>query len=1156
MGSRLDATSNAVRKRIESHDFQDEAGEEYEASSFGGFGDYMRRKKVKLQNLDAEIRATSGDCSPIFRGVVAHVNGYTQPSLQDLHRLIVSHGGGFLQYLDSKTIATHIIASSLTPKKREEFRRYRIVKPAWVTESIKAGRLLPWDEFRVVDEGQAQKVLKFDDGRFTSQTNTPQSGYRDQSKTSWYNSQLQAMSTTDRSPINLNQDPSTPSKLPPQAAQVPSQPTQSDYGDFPSFSVLEGERTLGICNDLQGEMYASIDPEIASVDTQSKDPLPNASGSPMNNTHISQAPKQMTSEEYNAQLLSDPRMRKSSVVNPEFLQQYYRESRLHHLSTWKAELKAQLQAATREKALLRASIKPAPGARRYILHVDFDSFFAAVSILKHPELREKPVAIAHGSGSGSEIASCNYVARGRGVKNGMWMKGALQACPELQVLPYDFPAYEDASRKFYNSVLSIDGVAQSVSIDEALIDVTTLCLEAGGSDGKAVSEGSIYREQLKADEIAQDLRDQIKERTGCAVSVGIGGNILMAKVALRKAKPAGQFQLKPDDVLDFIGNLTVQDLPGVGYSLGSKLEELGVKYVKDARDLTKERLTSTLGPKTGTRIWEYARGIDKTEVGNEVMRKSVSAEVNWGIRFVNQDQADDFVRSLCEELSRRLVENLVKGKQLTLKVMRRSMDAPLEPVKHLGHGKCDVFNKSVVIGVTTNTADILAKEAVSMLKSLNFSPGDLRGLGVQMTKLEPLKPGPSSSLESSQRQLNFQKSPSRKPVNTDPDELESPRKGYSARIQVDPVLSNSAHKPLNISGSQFIMPTQADPKVVSELPGDIRSRLVAQAKDRRDSHSRSPCPPSRRSLGPSVTDLPPQSQLDPETLAALPDDVRNEVLGYYCQPPGAAAQSAAPALSWPGPAPGGSLGLRRPASPPKKRRGRPPKSATSSNKALAQSTFGFSRPPALPDPAMAVRNQIPGPQQQSPAVEEPGVSAEFLAALPEDIRREVLEDQERARLQRARTAPSTAARPISQPQAPAPAPIPVERTLHLSPLPERPVFTSRRLSSLPDLRDAVSAWHAAFATDGPYSEDAEVLCTYLFRVVADERDIDKAVSVVRWLIWLVDEDSLQRGPGGNKSPPSGQGGQGIVAWIDAIDSMKRRIQGALEKRGLPPVDFD
>ena len=1138
-------------------DFNDEGGEEYEASAFGGFGDYMRRKKIKLQNLDAEIRASAGDRPQIFRGIVAHVNGYTQPSLQDLHRLIVSHGGGFLQYLDGKTVATHIIASSLTPKKREEFRRYRIVKPAWVTESVKAGRLLPWDQFRVVDEGQSQKVLKFNEGRFTSQTNSPQTGYKEQSSTSWYNSQLRAMSA----------EFNTPSK-PPQAAPPPptpsTHPSQSDYGDFPSLDTIEAQAKTTTPQQAKEDTSPGIQTTVSDITPSDHSNLPESYN------HVQTSPSKqashlnpnMTSEEYNAQLLSDPRMRKSSVINPEFLQQYYRESRLHHLSTWKAELKAQLQAATKEKVMsLVSQKKPVPGARRYILHVDFDSFFAAVSILKHPELRDKPVAIAHGTGPGSEIASCNYVARGRGIKNGMWMKGAMQECPELQVLPYDFPAYEDASRKFYSSVLSIDGTVQTVSIDEALLDITNLCLEAGGSDGRGISEGSIYREQAKADEIAQGLRDSVKEKTGCAVSVGIGNNILLAKVALRKAKPAGQFQLKPEAVLDFIGNLTMRDLPGIGYSLSNKLEELGVKLVKDARDLTKERLLSSLGPKTGMKIWEYARGMDKTEVGNEVIRKSVSAEVNWGIRFINQQQAEDFVKSLCGELNKRLVENLVKGKQLTLKVMRRSMDAPLEPVKHLGHGKCDVFNKSVVIGVATNATDILGKEAVSMLRSFNFSPGDLRGLGVQMTKLESLKTGPAATLENSQRQLNFQMSPSRRQtpsrketvVNADPDELESPHKEHSTRIQVDPILSNSAHKPLNMSGSQFIMPTQADPKVISELPSNIRSRLVAQ-KPRQDSRSGSPCPPPRRAPEPATADLPPQSQLDSETLAALPEDLRNEVLGYYNQQPArydpAALQPpSVAAASVSGPAPIRSLGLKRPVSPPKKRRGRPPKSASSSNKSLKQTGFGFAR--AATPSVQSV--QDPPSRQESPAVEEQSeVSAEFLAALPEDIRQEVLEEQKRIQiLQRSRATP-TNLRPTSQ-QRNTPELAPVEKRLPLPSLPERPVFTSKRLSSLPDLRDAVGAWYSSFASEGPYAEDAEVLCKYLRRVISEEKDIDKAVSVVRWLMWLVDEDTGPRESADNQSPRSGQG---VVTWTDAIATMQRSVQSALDERGLPPVDFE
>ena len=80
MGTVLDKNSSKVRKRIEEHTFDDEEGEEYTQSEFNGFGDYFRRKKIKLQNLDAQIRSAS-DKPQIFKGLVIHVTGYTQPPL-------------------------------------------------------------------------------------------------------------------------------------------------------------------------------------------------------------------------------------------------------------------------------------------------------------------------------------------------------------------------------------------------------------------------------------------------------------------------------------------------------------------------------------------------------------------------------------------------------------------------------------------------------------------------------------------------------------------------------------------------------------------------------------------------------------------------------------------------------------------------------------------------------------------------------------------------------------------------------------------------------------------------------------------------------------------------------------------------------------------
>lgn len=75
MGSRLEQKSGQVRKRIEAHTFEDEQGDEYQGSKFGGFSEYFRRKKIKLQNLDADLRAQSIGKPQIFKGIVCHVNG-------------------------------------------------------------------------------------------------------------------------------------------------------------------------------------------------------------------------------------------------------------------------------------------------------------------------------------------------------------------------------------------------------------------------------------------------------------------------------------------------------------------------------------------------------------------------------------------------------------------------------------------------------------------------------------------------------------------------------------------------------------------------------------------------------------------------------------------------------------------------------------------------------------------------------------------------------------------------------------------------------------------------------------------------------------------------------------------------------------------------
>lgn len=1200
MGSRLDKKSSLVRKRIENHDFQNEEGEEYEGSKFGGFSDYFRRKKIKLQNLDAELRAQSTEKPQLFKGIVAHVNGYTQPSLNDLHTMIVQHGGGFIQYLDGKTMVTHIIASNLTPKKKEEFRRYRIVKPAWVVDSIKAGKLLPWDEYRVVDEGVGQKVLGFQNGSVVSQASRKPQGYREQTDTSWYTSQLKSSSSNRRTahptaqtvtpsddieddefplpeitssveaaladaekdlPNGKQSDMLEPSKeapsatdqvqTPPPTSPPQQQPDTNDNLEEDPQPAASPERATSNDAPSLRPREGSQEPDFSHAVIRESDVLKNISPSKL---------ASMTAEEHNALLLSDPNIRKSTVVHPDFLDQYYRESRLHHLSTWKADLKAQLQAAAAEKSSSqKPKHKKLPGQRRYIMHVDFDSFFAAVSLKKYPQYKDKPSVVAHGGGSGSEIASCNYVARKFGISNGMWMKRAQQLCPELKVLPYDFPGYEEASRKFYDAIIATDGVVQSVSIDEALVDISSTCFTESGTDGVKRYEGAVHREQSKADALAQKLRDEVFEKTGCAVSVGIGGNILQAKVALRKAKPAGQYQLKPEDVLDFMGQLEVTKLPGVAWSIGGKLEEIGIKLVKDIREVTKERLMNTLGPKTGEKIFEYARGIDKTEVGDQVIRKSVSAEVNWGVRFENQEQVDEFMHGLCGELNKRLIKERVKGKQLTMKVMKRAADAPLDPPKHLGHGKCDVFNKSLQLGVATNDHAVITKEAIAMMKSFAISPGELRGIGVQMQKLEPLKQGPNGLDLASQRKLQWgaaSKATTSAPAPVNPDDpiqddtTTTPPKPRVADVNkpsaafkpVEP--GTPSKKLLNTLGTQFVLPTQVDPAVLAELPEDIRAKLSkhtgkALGSNEQESISES----SSRAQSPAV--FPPQSQIDPSILGALPEDVRNEILGFYKSPHNRSEKRGDQPVLPQSPRKLRTVPPTRQV-PAKRGRGRPRGSRNlipgisrkvvnnDDSSTLTQSNF-------VARPLRQLDNDGGPSTDTEPEVEE--LDADVLAALPEDLRQEVLAQQRQARLQRTGGIDlSLHQRSRASRKKQAEDEGPLDRHFTLPPRPSKPTFTSRKLCELPDLRDAVSAWFKAFDDEGPYEEDIAALIKYLEEVVADERDLNKAVSVVKWMDWVIE---------------SGDGlAEDVVnAWREALGKTQRGVQEAAFARGLGKVNF-
>ncbi|KAF2886251.1 hypothetical protein ILUMI_19922, partial [Ignelater luminosus] len=252
---------------------------------------------------------------------------------------------------------------------------------------------------------------------------------------------------------------------------------------------------------------------------------------------------------------------------------------------------------------------------------------------------------------------------------------------------------------------------------------------------KILHDASITVEQW-----ATHIRKEIMDATGCPCSTGFGANRLQARLATKKAKPAGQFHLEPDKVEDYMTEISLADLPGVGHATVVKLHALGLKTCGDIQTISHSHLQADLGHKTAETLIEQARGIDSKPLNFEHERKSVSADVNYGIRFNDKTEALNFLQSLSEEVCNRLLDTGMKARCLTLKLLIRAPEAPKETAKFLGCGICNSVNRSTTTGSLLSDATTIYKEAKTLFERINAPPSELRGVGIQLTKLEKTPP--------------------------------------------------------------------------------------------------------------------------------------------------------------------------------------------------------------------------------------------------------------------------------------------------------------------------------------------------------------------------------------------------------------------------------
>uniref|UniRef100_A0A672QFD4 DNA repair protein REV1 n=1 Tax=Sinocyclocheilus grahami TaxID=75366 RepID=A0A672QFD4_SINGR len=979
-----------------------------EDDGWGGRGGYMAAKISKLEEQfqkDApREKQKDGMSSCIFSGVAIYVNGYTDPSADELRRLMMLHGGQFhLYYTRSKT--THIIATNLPNRKIQELKGEKVVRPEWITDSIKAGRQLSYVPYQLYTK---QKGLNFtsvcargkQDPSSSHEPSKPDLNHPESDSIKPQNGSCSIISEEDAERPRVNgihdgddDDYDNACALLPRG----SQDTLLTNGYVhPVNGALKPQDSFAELQSLISTASPAKQPGLHNMqkDLHPKPTFkPGTSAAPQKGNLHDQKRVRLNGSYHmtpNSSTLADSSNqpgRSGQGAEAGIISEFFSHSRLHHISTWRNEFSEyvnSLQSRSRaaggavfsgkeklKKLKANCSLMAAPQVRQScILHVDMDCFFVSVGIRHRPDLKGKPVAVTSNRGPGrvaqrpganpqlefqyyqrkqnqyrkektdgdlemtpspqcdevpsngvdldlaalsmAEIASCSYEARQADVRNGMFFGRAKQLCPDLQSVPYDFQAYKEVALSMYETLASYTHNIEALSCDEALVDATKLLVELG----------------VTPDDLARAIREDIKEKTGCSASVGMSSNILLARMATRKAKPNGQYFLRSEEVDDFIRDQPVSSLPGVGRSMSSKLTSLGVSTCGDLQQLSISRLQREFGPRTGQTLFRFCRGLDDRPVRSEKERKSVSAEMNYNIRFTQVEEAESFLTNLSMEVQKRMEGAGLRGRRITLKVMMRKPGAPVEPAKYGGHGICDNFARSVLLAQPTDSGQLIAAEAIKLFYAMKLDVKDMRGVGLQVQQLEGSYADPSGQGPSRGRSIKdllLAKQPAHSPrkdplaqgqssVNrtevtppsSPPSTSSDPMPGTSKGGLHHPHTPNHVRTYLNVS-IEVPSPSQVDQSVLEALPVDIRKQVEQSWRHREEqpstsSHLSTPprtsssLPPGP-SLGTLVLQLPDQpgqpcttgiilelpdfSQVDPEVFAALPRELQEELCSAY-----------------------------------------------------------------------------------------------------------------------------------------------------------------------------------------------------------------------------------------------------------------------------------
>lgn len=342
-------------------------------------------------------------------------------------------------------------------------------------------------------------------------------------------------------------------------------------------------------------------------------------------------------------------------------------------------------------------------AKRTIFHADLDAFFVAVERVLDPSLIGKPVIVG-GLGNRGVVATASYEARKFGVHSAQPMAIARRRCPQAVYLRGNREKYSEFSGRFFEILEDFTPAVVGVSIDEAYLDMT-------GSE-------RLFGEPV---EVAEEIRRRTREEVGITVSIGIGPNKLVAKMASEEAKPDGVFQVLLENVEEFMKPQPVRALPGIGPKSAEALATLQIETLGQLAEHPVGPIRRALGPNIAGWLQLRARGIDNSPIRERPKSKSISAETTFSDDLVEVSDMEDVLRRLSERVGRRLRKSGMHARNVGLK---------------LRYPDFTTVTRQTTLQQAADGDDVIIKSAHALLKkTMRERSGAVRLLGVSVSGL-------------------------------------------------------------------------------------------------------------------------------------------------------------------------------------------------------------------------------------------------------------------------------------------------------------------------------------------------------------------------------------------------------------------------------------